>query len=100
LRLIRLQADFVEIAILPISVSDGAFAGAGATEDRNLNPALFVLALDAPITWRYLIREDFGAQVVVGIPAPSFSLNGSTGRAASGQNLTLGTRQLRLESDP
>jgi hypothetical protein len=65
-RLIRHQANFLKIAVVMISIAHGTFTRIGAAEDRDLDPAVFVLALDPPITARHAVSKDFGLQVIVG----------------------------------
>jgi hypothetical protein len=59
-------ADFLEVAVLVIGVADSPLTRVEAAEDRNLDPAIFALALDPPITARHAISKDLGLQVIVG----------------------------------
>jgi hypothetical protein len=65
-RLVRRQAHFLKVAVVLISIANGPLTRVGAAEDCNLDSAIFVLALDPPITKRHAISKDLGLQVIVG----------------------------------
>src|SRR3954451_25433820 len=68
-----MQLDFVELAVHPIGIGDCPLARIAAAEKGDLDPAITVNLLDAPIAAVLPVLEDLGAQIVGG-PAVNVAL--------------------------
>ena len=59
-----MQLDFAELAVYPISIGDCPLARIAAAEKGDLDPAIIIHFLDAPIAAVLAIPEYLGAKIV------------------------------------